>query len=42
MYSDWVVDNWLEKDNIEKLVGSNSAERAKRVKIEGKMVQFGR
>ena len=28
--------------DIERLVGSNSAERAKKVKIEGKMVQFGR
>lgn len=28
--------------DIDKLVGSNSAKRAKKVRIEGKMEQFGR
>lgn len=38
----WITDWRRTRMDIERLVGSNSAERAKKVKIEGKMVQFGR
>lgn len=38
----WITDWRRTRMGIESLVDSNSAERAKKVKIEGKMIQFGR